>query len=79
MTKQQQRLINFLEEDIIKLKDNVEILIDYCNEYLGNTIEKDYNDREKDNPIDKIDDFFYYWEKHIDKLKPTKFDLFKNK
>ena len=63
------KLHNFLKDDLKKLKLNVEILIDYVNNYLGNTLEKDYNDREKENPIDKIDDFFHYWERHIDKLK----------
>ena len=59
MTKEQQRLINFLEEDIIKLEKNVEILVDYYN----------YNDKEKDSPIDDIDNFFSYWTRHINKLK----------
>ncbi len=56
-------------EDLKKLKINVEILIDYVNNYLGNTLEKDYNDKEKENPIDEIDNFFWYWEQHIKQLK----------
>jgi|TARA_R100000482_G_scaffold124933_2_gene80085 hypothetical protein len=64
-----EKLLDFLMEDLKKLKINVEILIDYVNNYLGNTLEKDYNDKEKENPIDEIDNFFWYWEQHIKQLK----------
>ena len=63
-----EKLLDFLMEDLKKLKINVEILIDYVNNYLGNTLEKDYNDKEKENPIDEIDNFFWYWEQHIKQL-----------
>ena len=62
-----ERLHNFLTDDLKKLKINVDILIDLCNNYLGNTLEKEFNDKE--NPIDNIDNFFSYWEQHINKLK----------
>ena len=64
---EKERLHNFLTDDLGKLKENVDILIDLCNNYLGNTLEKEFNDKE--NPIDNIDNFFSYWEQHIDKLK----------
>ena len=64
---EKERLHNFLTDDLGKLKENVDILIDLCNNYLGNTLEKEFNDKE--NPIDSIDNFFSYWEQHINKLK----------
>ena len=67
MTKEQQRLINFLEEDIIKLQKDVDIIIDLCNNYLGNTLEREFNGKE--DPIENIDTFFSYWTRHINKLK----------
>ena len=67
MTKEQQRLINFLEEDIIKLQKDVDIIIELCNNYLGNTLEREFNGKE--DPIENIDCFFAYWTRHINKLK----------
>tara|TARA_X000001388_G_scaffold36282_1_gene25657 strand:+ start:274 stop:483 length:210 start_codon:yes stop_codon:yes gene_type:complete len=67
MNKEQQRLINFLEEDIIKLQKNVDIIIDLCNNYLGNTLERELQGKE--DLIENIDIFFSYWTKHINKLK----------
>ena len=59
MTELQQRLINFLEEDIR--------VINRRYEKLGKV---------DDNVMEE---FLSYWTRHIDKLKPTKFDLFKTK
>ena len=71
MTKEQQRLINFLEEDIIKLQKNVDIIIELCNNYLGNALEKEFMALYygEEDPIESIDTFFSYWTKHINKLK----------
>tara|TARA_R110002020_G_scaffold353461_1_gene566409 strand:+ start:325 stop:582 length:258 start_codon:yes stop_codon:yes gene_type:complete len=65
---ERERMHNFLTDDLGKLKINVEILIDLCNNYLGNTLKAELEIM-KENPIDKIDDFFSYWEQHINKLK----------
>jgi hypothetical protein len=64
---EKETLHNFLTDDLEKLKENVNVLIDLCNNYLGNTLEKEFNDQE--NPIDSIDNFFSYWDRHINKLK----------
>tara|TARA_R100000781_G_C3975483_1_gene91679 strand:- start:132 stop:338 length:207 start_codon:yes stop_codon:yes gene_type:complete len=64
-----EKLLDFLMQDLEKLKENVEIIIDYCNNYLGNTIEKDFNNKDKENPIDEIDNFFWYWDQHVKQLK----------
>ena len=61
MTKEQQRLINFLEEDIIKLEKDVNVLTDMLTKYLH------YSDTQK--PLENIDTFFSYWTRHINKLK----------
>jgi len=61
MTKEQQRLINFLEEDIIKLQKNFNVLTDMLNKNIH------YSDTQK--PLENIDCFFSYWTRHINKLK----------
>ena len=66
---EKERLHNFLKDDLGKLKENVDILIDLCNNHLGHTMEKEFSDDLYNNPVDKIDEFFHYWEQHIDKLK----------
>ena len=61
MTKEQQRLLYFLEEDIIKLQKDVNVLTDMLNNYLH------YSDTQKQ--LENIDMFFSYWTRHINKLK----------
>jgi len=68
MTKEQQRLLYFLEEDIIKLQKDVNVLTDLCNNYLGNTLKAELEVMEE-NPMENIDMFFSYWTRHINKLK----------
>ena len=65
---EKEKLHNFLKDDLGKLKENVDILIDVCNNYLGHTMEKEFESLLY-NPVDRIDDFFHYWEQMLDKLK----------
>jgi len=57
-----ERLHNFLTDDLEDLKKNISVLVDMIN-----TTHLHYSDTQK--PLENIDNFFYYWEHHIDKLK----------
>ena len=60
---EKERLLNFLKEDLEKLKKDTQEIIQYV--YNSN------NDKEiggyKEN-IENIDTFFSYWKQHINKL-----------
>tara|TARA_R110002020_G_scaffold325866_1_gene541602 strand:+ start:1062 stop:1241 length:180 start_codon:yes stop_codon:yes gene_type:complete len=58
---ERERLHNFLTDDLKNLKKNINVLIDMCSNHL------DYSDTQK--PLENIDNFFFYWEQHINKLK----------
>tara|TARA_R100000808_G_C2149871_1_gene158432 strand:+ start:3258 stop:3452 length:195 start_codon:yes stop_codon:yes gene_type:complete len=62
MTKEQQRLVNFLEEDLQQLEKHTEKVNTLCCQYINNSF--DYH---KD--IEAIESFISYWTRHINKLK----------
>ena len=66
---EKERMHDFLKDDLGKLKENINVLIDLCNNHLGHIMEKEFSDDLYNNPVDNIDNFFFYWEQHIDKLK----------
>ena len=51
-----------IDDNLADLQKRIE-----AQELLVPKLEKEFNDKE--NPIDNIDNFFSYWEQHIDKLK----------
>lgn len=57
-----ERMYNFLTDDLGHLKKNISVLIDMIN-----TTHLHYSDTQK--PLENIDNFFSYWEQHINKLK----------
>ena len=59
---EKERLHNFLTDDLEDLKKNISVLMDMIN-----TTHLHYSNTQK--PLENIDNFFSYWEQHINKLK----------